>query len=328
MKTRRHLLIALGASFATWPVTTYAQQPARVPRLGLLSPFLRSDTALWHQAFKRGLRELGWVEGQNIAMEYRYAEGKSDRLADLAAEFIRLKVDIIVTSVTTDALAAKKTTRTIPIVMAAAGDPVASGLVESLSRPGGNITGLSQVSPQLAGKRLELLKELVPKLSRVGVLWNPAGTTSPIAWNESQLPARVLGLELHSMEVRSPNDYAKVFEDAAKAGAGAVAIMPDPSFITQLKRIADLSAKSRLPSIFYLAEFVDAGGLVAYGPDRADMFRRAAAYVDKILKGTKPGDLPVEQPSKFELAINLKTARALGLTIPEVVLLRADKVIE
>ena len=219
-------------------------------------------------------------------------------------------------------------TATIPIVMASVGDPVASGLVASLARPGANITGLSQISPELAGKRLELLKEIVPKLSRVAVLWHPQGDSSLLAWQESQLPARRLGLQLHSMEVRSFDGLDKAFENATRARAGALVVTPHSVFVRSLNRIAALAAKNHLPSIFHLREFVDSGGLVAYGVDRSDMFRRAARYVDKILKGAKPADLPIEQPTKFELAINLKTARALGLTLPPSVLLRADQVID
>ncbi len=212
--------------------------------------------------------------------------------------------------------------------MASPGDPVAGGLVESLARPGGNVTGLSQIAPEMAGKRLEVLKEIVPKLSRVAVLWNPQGTTSRLSWKELQLPARELGIQLHSAEVRSFSDFARALEDANAARAGALALMPDPLLAANLKEVADLAVNNRLPSIFHLREFTDAGGLVAYGPDRSDMFRRAATYVDKILKGAKPGDLPIEQPTKFELVINLKTAKALGLTIPPSLLLRADQVIE
>jgi putative ABC transport system substrate-binding protein len=305
-----------------------AQQAAKVPRIGLLSPFSPSATALWHQEFLQGLRDLGWIEGKNISIEYRYAEGKRDRLPDLVADLVRLKVDIIVASVNTDALVAKNATRTIPIVMASAGDPVATGLVDSLARPGGNLTGLSQMAPEMAGKRLELLKEIVPKLSRIAVLWNPQGTTSTLNWKEIQLPARELGVKLHSLEVQSFNDFDKAFEDATRARAGAISIMPDQLFAGNLKRIADLAVKSRLPSIFHLSEFADSGGLVAYGPDRSDQFRRAAVFVDKILKGAKPADLPVEQPTKFEFVINLKTAKQIGLTIPPNVLARADKVIK
>jgi putative tryptophan/tyrosine transport system substrate-binding protein len=320
-------VITLCATLFALCFSAEAQQPAKVPRIGLLSPFSPSAAALWHQAFLQGLRDLGWVEGKNISIEYRYAEGRRDRLPDLVADLVRLKVDIIIASVNTDALVAKKATRTIPIVMASAGDPVATGLVDSLARPGGNITGLSQMAPEMAGKRLELLKEIVPKLSRVAVLWNPQGTTSTLNWKEIQLPARELGVQLHSLEVQSLNDFDKAFEDATRARAGALSIMPDQLFAGNLKRIADLAVKSRLPSIFHLSEFADSGGLVAYGPDRSDQFRRAATYVDKILKGTKPADLPVEQPMKFEFVINLKTAKQIGLTIPPNVLARADRVI-
>jgi putative ABC transport system substrate-binding protein len=268
------------------------------------------------------------VEGKNLSIEYRYPEGRNDRLPDLAADLVRLEVDIIFVDSTSPALAAKNATRAIPIVMASGGDTVASGLVESLARPGGNITGLDQMSPELGGKRLELLKEIVPKLARAAVLWNPEHQASTLNWKELQLPARNLGVQLHSLEVRSPNDLDKAFEAATKARAGAIAIMPDPVFVTNLKRIADLAAKSRLPSIFHLREFADSGGLVAYGVDRSDLFRRAAVYVDKILKGAKPGDLPIQQPTKFELVINMKTAKALGVTIRPSLLLRADRVIE
>jgi putative ABC transport system substrate-binding protein len=311
-----------------WVGAALAQAPVKVRRIGLLSSFSSSDTALWYQAFRLGLRDLGWVEGKNLIIEYRYAEGRRDRLPDLAADLVRLKVDAIVASVVSDAMAAQKATRAIPIVMAAPSDPVAFGLVENLARPGGNVTGLSQMGSELAGKRLELLKEMVPKLSRVAVLWNPQGVVSPFAWKEIQLPARQLGIQLHSLEVRSPSEFDKALEDATRARAGALFIMPDPVIVTNLKRIADFAAKNRLPSIFQLSEFADAGGLVAYGPDLADMYRRAAAYVDKILKGAKPGDLPVEQPTKFELVLNLKTAKAIGITIPQSILLRADRVIE
>ncbi len=326
MSTIALLTLAIGLLAA--PLAADAQQPAKIRQIGLLSPFSPAGAARWHQAFRQGLHDLGWVEGKNISIEYRYAEGRADRLPDLAADLVRLKVDIIVASIGTDALAAKNATRAIPIVMAAAGDPVAGGLVESLARPGGNITGLSQIAPEMAGKRLELLKEIVPQLSRVAVLWNPQGTTSPLTWKEMQLPARALGLQLHSLEVRSSSEFAKALEDATRARAGALAIAPDPLFAGDLKRMADLAAKSGLPAIFHLAEFVHSGGLVAYGPDRSDLFRRAASYVDKILKGAKPADLPVEQPTKFELVVNLKTAKALGLAIPRSVLLRADHVIQ
>jgi putative ABC transport system substrate-binding protein len=323
---RRELLIALGAGALAWAVG--AQTPPAVRRIGLLSGFSPSVEAPSYQAFRLGLRDLGWVEGKNISIEYHYAEGRHDRLPDLAADLVRLKVDVIVTTATSDALAAQKATRAIPIVMVAAGDPVASGLVESLARPGGNVTGLSQMLQELVGKRLELLKEMVPKLSRVAVLWNPQSTSATLSWKENQQPARQLGIQLHSLEVRSPNELDKAFEAATGARADALAILPDPVITTNLKRIVDFAAKTRLPSIYQSSEYADAGGLVTYGPDRADLFRRAATYVDKILKGMKPGDLPVEQPTKLELVVNLKTAKALGITIPQSVLSRADRVIE
>ena len=328
MKYRKLIGFVFAATLSAGTFCVQAQQVKKIARIGFLSPFTAAATARWHEAFRQGLREHGWVEGKNISIEYRYAEGANDRLPELVADLIRLKVDLIVTSVATDATVAKKATKTIPIVMASAADPVAIGLVDSLARPGGNVTGLSQIAPELAGKRLELLKEVVPKLSRVAVLWRPEGISSPLAWKESQEPARELGLQLHSMQIRNRGDFDKAFEEAVRAHAGALAIMPDPLFAGNLKRLAELAAKNRLPSIFHIGEFVDSGGLMAYGPDRSDQFRRAAGYVDKILKGTKPGDLPVEQPTKFELIINLKTAKQIGLTIPPNVLARADRVIK
>ena len=328
MNNRRKLVIALGAGALSWAGAVCAQAPAKVRRIGFLSASSPPDTALWHQAFRLGLRDLGWIDGKNISFEYRYAEGRSDRLPDLAADLVRLKVDVIVATAPPDALAAHEATKAIPIVMAAGGDPVAFGLVESLVRPGGNITGLSQMGPELAGKRLELLKEMVPKLSRVAVLWNPQSAASTLNWKEIQLPARQLGIQLHSLEVRSPNELDKAFGDATRARAGALFIAGDPVIGTNLKRIAGLAAKSRLPSVYQWSEFADAGGLVTYGPDRADMFRRAATYVDKILKGAKPGDLPIDRVTKFELVVNMKTAKALDLTIPQPFLMRVDRVIE
>jgi putative ABC transport system substrate-binding protein len=292
----------------------------------LLSPFVAADAAPWHEAFRQGLRELGWIEGKNIGIEYRYAKAPAD-LPALAAELVQLKVDVIVTSAT-GTLPAKEATRTIPIVMASNADPVVMGMVASLARPGGNVTGLSQISSELAGKRLELLKQIVPNLSRVAVMWNPGGRGSTVNWQEMQLPARSLGLELHSLETRNPSDFDQAFADASRAHVGALAIMPNPLFAGNLRRIADLAIKRRLPAIFNLREFADSGGLITYGPNRTAEFRRAATYVDKILKGAKPSDLPVEQPTKFELVINLKTAKALGLTIPQPLLLRADELIQ
>jgi putative tryptophan/tyrosine transport system substrate-binding protein len=325
---RRELLIALGVAALAWAGAVRAQAPSTLRRIGMLSGFSPSGYAPSYQAFRLGLRDLGWVEGKNISIEYRHAEGRHDRLPDLAADLVRLKVDVIVTTATSDALAAQRATKAIPIVMVAAGNPVAHGLVESLARPGGNVTGLSQMLQEVSGKRLELLKEVVPKLSRVAVLWNPNSASATLNWKENQQPARQLGIQLFSLEVRSPSELDKAFEAATNVRAGALAILPDPVISTSLERIADFAAKSRLPSIYQSSEFADAGGLVTYGPDRPDLFRRAATYVDKILKGTKPGDLPVDQPTKLELVVNLKTAKAIGITIPQSVLFRADKVIE
>ncbi len=326
--TRRSFILAAAAWPAlAWTGAACAQAPAKVRRIGLLTPYSPSDTALWHQAFRLGLRDFGWVEGRDISYEYRYAEGRNDRLPELAADLVRLKVDVIVTTVSTDALAAHEATRAIPIVMASGGDPVALGLVESLARPGGNVTGLSQMS-ELVGKRLELLKEMVPKVSRVAVLWNPKSAVATLYWKEIQLPARQLEIELHSLEVWSPDDFDKAFAVVAKARAGALLVIQDSLMVANRKRIVGLAAKSRLPSIYHISEFADAGGLVSYGADRTDLHRRAATFVDKILKGAKPGDLPIDRATKFELVVNLKTARALGITIPQSILLHADRVIE
>ena len=328
MNRRRQLLIALGGAALACAGAVHAQAQARIRRIGFLSPYSPADAALGLQAFRLGLGDLGWVEGRNISIEYRYSEGRNDRLPDLAADLVRLRVELIVASVTVDSGAAQRATRAIPIVTAGAVDPVGAGLVESLARPGGNVTGLSQMGPELAGKRLELLTEIVPRLSRVAVLWNPEGEISQLTWKELQLPARQRGVQLHSLEVRCPAEFDQAFEDAPRARAGALFLIQAPVIVTNLRRIADFAARSRLPSIFQGSEFADAGGLLSYGPDRADLFRRAATFVDKILKGAKPGDLPIERPTKFELVINLKTAKTLGLVIPQSVQFRADRVIE
>ena len=323
MTHRRDLLVLL-ASSALVPRLVRAQAPARVRRIGLLSTFSASAAAPWLQALREGLRDLGWVEGKNIVIEYRYAEGKFDRLPDLAADLVRLKVDVIVAS---DAPAAQKVSSAMPIVMIGA-DPVDLGLAESLARPRGNITGLSSMTAQMAGKRLELLKEMVPKLARVAVLWNPQNPVSTLTWQETELSARQLAIQLQSLEVRSPDDFDKAFEAATRGRVGALFVTADGMIGTNLKRIADAAAKHRLPSMFHRAEFPDVGGLASYGIDRADSFRRAATYVDKILKGAKPGDLPIDQAARFELVVNMKTARAIGLAISKDFLLRADRVIE
>ena len=323
MTTRRDLLFLLGASAVT-PRLVRAQVPTKVRRIGLLSTFSASAAARWLQALREGLRDLGWVEGRNITIEYRSAEGKSDRLPDLAADLVRQKVDVIIVS---DAPAAQEASRAIPVVMVV-GEPFEFGLAASLARPGGNLTGLTSMTPQLAGKRLELLKEIVPKLARVAVLWNPQNPASMLTWKETELPARQLGIELQSLEVRSPNDFDKAFEDATRGRVGALFVMQDPMIGSNLKRIADVAARHHLPSMFHRSEFPRVGGLASYGIDRADLFRRAAAYVDKILKGAKPSELPIEQATRFEFVINLKTAKTLALTIPQSVLQRADEVIQ
>jgi ABC-type uncharacterized transport system substrate-binding protein len=304
-----------------------AQQEAKIPKIGFLGArSAAAGTGL--ERLRSELRALGYVEGKNLAFESRYAENKLDRLPALAADLVRLKVDVLVAAQTPEALAAKNATKTIPILFVSQGDPVAAGLVESLARPGGNVTGFTLIAPTLAGKRLELLKETIPKLSRVAVLWNSQDPGSAQQWKESQLAAKELGLQLHSMEVSSANDFESAFKDAMKAGSTALAVTASPLLFT--KKIADLTAKNRLPGISSdpRGGFVESGGLMAYGPDRAEPYRRVALYVDKILKGAKPGNLPVEQPTKFELVINLKTAKALGLTVPPVVLMRAEKVIK
>ena len=307
-----------------------AQQPAKIPKIGFLASGTASGSSsiFRSEVFRQQLRELGYVEGKNIAFESRYGEDNFDRLPALADELVRLKVDILVINTTPAALAAKNATRTIPIVFLGVSDPVVAGLVDSLARPGGNITGFTNIAPVLAGKRLELLKETVSKLSRVAVLWDPKAPGSTQQWKESQLPARELGLQLHSMEVSSADKYEDAFKEATKARSGALAVTQNPLAGSNRKRIAELAIKNRLPAIYPRKEFVESGGLMSYGPDPAEPQRRAVIYIDKILKGAKPADLPVEQPTKFELMINLKTAKALGLTIPPVVLMRAEKVIK
>jgi ABC-type uncharacterized transport system substrate-binding protein len=307
-------------------VIAEAQQPGKMPRIGFLASGSPYSFASQTEAFRLGLRELGYVEGQNIGIEYRYAEGRIDRFAELATELVRLKVDVIVTASTPGVLAAKKASSTIPIVFGAINDPVASGLVASLARPGGNITGLTNLSPDLDGKRLELLKEAFPKVTRVSYLWNPdaPGTGLP----GMQAAASGLGVQLQSLETRTADDFDSAFEAALRERAHALITLPSPHINTHHKRVVDFATKSRLPAIYPRNEFVEAGGLMSYAPDLSVNYRRAAIFVDKILKGTKPADLPVEQPTKFEFIINLKAAKQIGLTIPPNVLARADRVIK
>ena len=304
------------------------QQPTKIPRIGYLSGNSPSSESARIEAFRQGLRELGYVEGKNIVIEYRDAEGKQDRLPALAAELVRLKVDGIVTANPGATRSAKEATPTIPIVMAWDNDPVGNGFVASLARPGGNITGLATLSPELSGKQLELLKETVPKLSRVTVLGTSTGLATAPSLKESELAAAAFGVKLQYLDIQGTKDIETAFRAASKGRADAVLVLPGPFFASQRKQIADLAAKSRLPAIYPFPEFVEAGGLMSYSANLTDLFRRAATYVDKILKGAKPADLPVEQPTKFEFVINLKAAKQIGLTIPPNVLARADKVIK
>ena len=305
-----------------------AQQPKKVYRIGFLSAGSPASMAARVEALRHGLREHGYVEGQNILVEYRYAEGKLDRLKEFASELVSLKVDVIVTGGPIATRPAKQATNTIPIVTAYESDPVGTGLVTSLARPGGNVTGLTNLSPDLSGKRLELLKEAVSKLSRVAVFWDPTDPSSPGLLKEVEMAAQSLGLKIQRLEIRNPNDLEGVFLAATKGRAGAVTTLSSPVIFTHRKRVVEIAVKSRLPTIHGQIEFAEAGGVMVYGPNDADMYRRAATYVDKILKGAKPADLPVEQPTKFEFIINLKTAKQIGLTIPPNVLARADKVIK
>jgi putative ABC transport system substrate-binding protein len=329
MDRRRFLLTSLAGAFTVPPVVE-AQQAAKVARIGYLTPGLPTNRDFL-EGFRRGLRDRGYFEGRNLVIEIRSAEGKFERLPALVAELLALKVDVIVTGGTPATLAAKKATSTVPIVFAAAGDPVTSGLVASLARPGGNVTGLSMLSADLVGKCLEQLTQAVPGVSRVAVLWQPGAVperTEKETLKAAEAAGRALGMQLQFVEARGPENLDRAFSEITRARPGALTVLPSSMFISERRRLADLAAKNRLPAVYFVREFVDAGGLMAYGPNLPDLSRRAATYVDKILKGAKPGDLPMEQATKFELVINLKTARALGLTIPPSLLLRADQVIE
>jgi putative tryptophan/tyrosine transport system substrate-binding protein len=305
-----------------------AQQPTKVPRIGYLSGPSPSTSANRRQAFRQGLRELGYVEGKNIVIEYRYAEGKFDRLPALAAELVGLKVDIIVTSGPQTTRPAKQATSTIPIVMGQDPDPVGNGFVASLARPGGNITGLATLAPELSGKQLELLKETIPKLSRVAVFGTSINPGNAQNLRGVELAAKAFGVKLQYLDVLSPKDFETAFRVASKAHADAVLMLPGSVLVLRRAQLTDLAVKSRLPAIYQQTEFTETGGLMYYGTNTPDLFRRAATYVDKILKGAKPADLPVEQPTKFEFIINLKAAKQIGLTIPPNVLARADRVIK
>jgi putative ABC transport system substrate-binding protein len=327
---RRQFIALLGgatAASAVRPTATGAQTPPKIPRVGYIAGSSATGAEPFVGSFRKGLRELGYMEGQTIALEVRYAEGRSERIPELVADLVGLKMDVLVAGLSQAALAAKKATGTIPIVMVGA-DPVGLGLVASLARPGGNVTGLSVFNEAIIGKRLELLKELVPGLARVAVLRNPIMAAHATFWEASEVAARTLGVALQPLEVRGPEDFEAAFAAATRGNAQALIAFDDTLILAHKPRIVALAASSRLPAMYGLREFPDDGGLISYGPSFADLFRRAATYVDKILKGAKPADLPVEQPTKFELVINRKTANALGLAVPPTLLAQADDVIE
>ena len=319
-------LVALGAA----PFAARAQQAGKVTRIGFLSTNRAAAPGIL-EVFLQALRELDYIEGRNLLIEYRDAEGKLERLPVLAAELVALKVDVIVAATSPGALAAKQATKTLPIVFCVGVDPVADGLVTGLARPGGNVTGLSMLAPELVGKGLDLLKQAVPGVSRIAILRQPGAVsehTEKDILREAEVAARTLRLQLQFVEVRGPDDFDRAFSDVTRVRADALTVVGGNMFFSQRRRLAHLAAKNRLPGVYGLREYVDAGGLMSYGANQADLFRRAATYTDKILKGAKPGDLPIEQPTKFELVINLKTAKVLGLVIPRSLLQRADEVIQ
>ena len=323
------LVAVLAVSLLAAPLAADAQQTGKVPRIGFLSLTSPSDRPSLLDAFRQGLRELGWVEGQNIVIDYRYAEGRVDRLPDLAAELVRLKVDLIVSEGTQGVTAARNATETIPIVMITVRDPVGTGLIASLARPGGNVTGMSgSAGLEIVAKQLELLKEIVPAIRRVAILSNPTNAYHQLAIREVNVAARSLGVELQLLGARGPNEFDGAFAAMAKERVGALLVLSDAIFGYHQTRLVDLAARSRLPAAYSVRDYVEAGGLMSYGPSLLDSYRQAAAYVDRILKGAKPAELPVEQPSKYELVINLKTAKVLGLTIPPSLLARADEIIQ
>src|SRR5262245_6699440 len=322
------LAVVLAVSIVVVPLVGDAQQGGKVYRVGILWPYSSSIAAPFAGAFRQGLRDAGYVEGRNIVVEERWAEGSFDRLPSLAADLVGRKVDIMLIASTPAVQAAQKATQTIPIVMTLVSDPVEDHIVTSLARPGGNVTGLSLMHPELSGKRLGLLKEVSPRVSRVAVFWSSSTPAYRVILSETETAARALGVQLRVVEVRGPTDFDGAFAAITKERVGALVVLPDAMFRNQHRRIIDLAAKNRLPAMYWSRELVDGGGLMAYGANFPDVFRQAATFVDKILKGAKPGDLPIEQPARLELAVNLKTAKALGLTIPPSVLGRADHVIE
>jgi len=322
----RRAFIGTLAGLLSVPLAAEAQQAGKAYRIGYLS--IGSGLSPRTEALRQGLRELGYIERKNVTIEYRFAQNNVDRLRGLATELVRLQVDVIVTGGPTATRAAQEATRILPVVMAWGGDPVAAKFVATLARPAGNITGLTSMATELGSKRLAFLKEAVPRMSRVAVLWNPTHSEASASFRETELATRARGLHLESIEVRSAGDLEGAFRRAVTHHADALTVLLDPVTLFHEVQVAELAARSRIPAIFYEKRFATAGGLMAYGPQDDDLHRRAATYVDKILKGAKPGDLPIEQPTKFELVINLKTAKALGLTIPPSLLQRADQVIE
>jgi ABC-type uncharacterized transport system substrate-binding protein len=323
---RRNFIILLGGA-AAWPLAARAQQASKLPVIGFLGSTTPTIHGQWAATFVQRLRELGWIEARSIAIEYRWAEGRNDRAAEIASEFVRLKVDVIVTWGTAPVVAAKQATAVIPIVFATAGDPVATGLVVSLARPGGNVTGLSNQARDLAGKRLELLREIIPDLGRLAILSNIETPIGALEVGEVQAAAHTLGLEVLPLEIRRAGDIAPAFE-SLKGRAQALYVVSEPLIASNRVRMNTLALGARLPTLYGLREYVEAGGLMSYGPNTPDLFRRSAEIVDKILRGAKPGEIPVEQPTKFDLVINLTTAKTLGLEIPPTMLARADEVIE
>jgi putative ABC transport system substrate-binding protein len=321
---RREFITVLGGAAAAWPLTARAQQPKKIPRIGVLWP----NPPATFEFMRQGLRDFGYLEGQNIAFEFRWAEGKLDQLHEMAAELVRLRVDLIVTLAPQATLAAKQATQTIPIVFVAMGDPLASGIVPSLARPGGNLTGTTRMISDMSVKHVELLKEAVPSLANLAVLWNPTNSSHPPALQAINITARSLSLQVHPLEVRSTAELDRVFATVIRERADGVLFIADPIFFIQLKRMVDFVQSNRLPAIANFTEFPKLGGLMGYSPSIPDEFRHAASHIDKILKGAKPADLPVEQPTRFQLVINLKTAKALGLDLPPTLLARADEVIE
>ena len=324
---RRELIALLGGVAAAWPLAARAQQAAKLPTIGYLGSGTAATQGQWAAAFVQRLRQREWIEGRDVTIEYRWGEGRTERFAEIAAEFVRLKVDVIVTYATLPVLAAKQATSVIPIVFATTGDPVGTGLVASLARPGGNVTGLSNQTGDLAAKRVELLREVIPRLDRLAILTNIGNPAAVLEMREVQLAASTLGLTVAAAEIRRAEDITPAVE-ALKGRMDALYVPPDPLTSTNRIRINILAAAAHLPTIYSNRDYVESGGLMAYGPSQTALFRRAADYVDKILRGAKPGDLPVEQPTQFDLVINLTTARALGLTVPQTLLARADEVIE